>query len=72
MYSGDDRDYCEIRHSISIDGTESFIPEISVKSFSPAKDASEVGVGQKNTYRMDFYAAGTPWAVGRVKGSFEI
>lgn len=37
-----------------------------------SKDASEVGAGQTNTYRMDFYAAGTPWAVGRVKGSFEL
>ena len=41
--SGDDRDYCEIRHSVSMDGSEVFVPEITIKSFSPVKGDASVG-----------------------------
>ncbi|KAG8218427.1 putative diphthamide synthesis protein-domain-containing protein [Butyriboletus roseoflavus] len=33
-------------------------------------EASEGGEMRKTTYPMDFYEAGTPWAVSRLKGSF--
>lgn len=33
-------------------------------------EASEGGEVRKTTYPMDFYEAGTPWAVSRLKGSF--
>ena len=41
--SGDDRDYCEIRHTLPIDNTETFIPEVTLRSFSPVDGLPSVG-----------------------------